>query len=187
MFDFIKKIFNENSSKQEDKIDDEIIHKEEIEIKFFDRMLNENEYLCGEKRDKIFDRFSHKTNSEDETQLTKEEKQELGLNVRMKITKEFIDLFDKNKLKEINPKHIYEQFYVSVISRINTEISVLKLKNADIKEIELNTELGDCDWCKELNNIILPTEEVLKLVQNPQCTCRYLLNARPIIEFNEDN
>jgi len=187
MFDFIKKIFNENSSKQEDKIDDEIIHKEEIEIKFFDRMLNENEYLCCEKRDKIFDRFSHKTNSEDETQLTKEEKQELGLNVRMKITKEYVELFDKNKIKEINPKNEFQLFCVSVISRVNTEISVLKLKNAGIEEIEVNTELGDCDWCKELNNKILATEEVLKLVQNPKCTCRYSLITRPIIKLDEDN
>ena len=189
MFNLIKNLFSKNSKleKKQNDYNEISINKDAIEQKFFNQMLNKNEYLCKEKKEEIFKVYKHQINLLDGTPLTKEEKQELGLNVRMKITKEYVELFNKNKIKEINPKDELQRFIASVISRVNAEISVLKCKNAGIQEMELCSAIGDCDWCRKLENKILPIDEVLELVKNPQCTCRYSLLTRPIIEFDEDN
>lgn len=126
------------------------------------------------------------------TQLTLEEKKELGINPRIKyITKEFINILNLNAINlPINPKYILDEIYSSANRKFNLYSQREKSRNAGIKSHTFhiaNTGL-ECPWCCSMEGKKLSVNEDIVELMETNCTCeRSLFILIPDIDFGEES
>jgi hypothetical protein len=117
---------------------------------------------------------------EGDTFLTIEEKRALGLNVRMKYSRKFIDYFNPSKLREIGePRSMLESLHLDAFHRTINKYDLIKLKKLGfVKKVKI-VPCGDgfdCKRirrCKKIYNIGEVPQLPLPECDAPYCRCYY--------------
>lgn len=111
--------------------------------------------------------------------LTLQEKKSLGLNPRMKYSKEFIGCFETSVLGSIEPKSVLEHMHVDAFHRVSREKELQRLRELGFKKINILPvgDEGDCGAIKR-NKKVFPINEVPELplpdCDAPFCRCMYI-------------
>lgn len=126
-----------------------------------------------------FGRINTKVAFDGETLLTVEEKRALGLNTRMKYSKQFIEYFDPSALKTIEPKATLECLHLDAFHRVSRAKQLLSFKKLGfVKQVRV-VPTGDGDDCGRIKRLkkTYSIEEVPDLplpgCDAPLCRCRY--------------
>jgi hypothetical protein len=111
--------------------------------------------------------------------LTLQEKKALGLNPRMKYSKEFIGYFETSVLGSIEPKSMLEHMHLDAFHCVSRQKELQQLRELEFKKIEILPvgDEGDCDAIKR-HKKVFPINEVPELplpdCDAPFCRCMYI-------------
>lgn len=126
-----------------------------------------------------FGRINTKVAFDGETVLTVKEKKALGLNTRMKYSKQFIEYFDPSALKVIEPKATLECLHLDAFHRVSRAKQLLTLKKLGfVKQVKI-VPTGDGDDCAKIKRLkkTYRIEDVPELplpgCDVPFCRCWY--------------
>lgn len=161
MINFIKKMFTSN----------------DLEEEFLNDELKKVNFFLIEKKDLILKHIKNEINLNiSNYYLSKEEKEKLGLNARLKISKELIDIFNLAEIKEQNPKELLNELNLKITHKISILRDLKNCKNAEIKKIKL-LSAGDertCKWCLDIEKEIIDITKIdlIKLIDD-NCICKY--------------
>jgi hypothetical protein len=196
MFDFLKSLFGKNIQPVDNAFKNQVsIEAEEVsthsapskksESDYFLRELKKCPYIKIESHETVLRHFRHeKSLTKTDNKLTADEKKIMGLNPRLSITKELIEVLTEEGLALENPKQALEDIYnKATIEKLRDE-SFLKAKKIGVKKFKFIAMLGECcDWCTQ-NNEKLHGLDILKLL-NSGCTCKPYCKGyiEPQIEF----
>jgi hypothetical protein len=121
-----------------------------------------------------FARLNTKVAFEGNEILTVEEKRALGLNTRMKYTKDFTEYFDPGILKTIEPKAILLNMHLSAYHRVARQRDLLKLRDLGfVKQVTIVPvgDAGDCGKVKRLKKTY--SLEAVPELPLPDCTAPF--------------
>jgi len=111
--------------------------------------------------------------------LSVEEKRALGLNTRMKYSREFIEYFHPTCLKAIEPKSFLGNMHVGAIHRVARRRELLRFRELGfVKQIKI-IPVGDEDDCskirrfRKIHDLDKAPELPLPGCTVPYCRCRY--------------
>ena len=76
--------------------------------------------------------------------LTVDEKKKLGLNTRMKYSKKFIEYFDPESFKTIEPKDTLECMHLDAFYRVSRKDDLLNYKKEGFKKVKIDAIRVDC-------------------------------------------
>jgi hypothetical protein len=187
MFNLIKNIFgSKNTINPVDSIGIEVSQEDQenynqLLVKFALTDLSKVDFFDNNKLDIIISHLLSKINLfKSEEYLSIEEKKVLGINTKLRISKELIDIFDKTKIqnnifKNENPKDLLLNILHNARSKATIQQNIDKYKKLNIKYVELQSSGDDrtCKWClKQDNKKISINTDVVHLI-NENCKCVY--------------
>jgi len=87
--------------------------------------------------------------------LTADEKKSLGINTRLAITHELVEILTSEGIKQKDPKEILSSIYYRATFAKNRDDSLSKYKSTGIKKYTLMAcgDERDCEWCKSQHDI----------------------------------
>ena len=184
------KLFQNLFSKETQATSMTIDHKNDKQQKqlesYFSKELKNSPYFKPECSQQILDHLLHQRSlTKTENNLTNEEKQFLGINTRLIITKELIQVLSTEGLGLANPKLALEEIYnAAVILKARVD-NFERAKQLGIKKYKLNSSGGggDCEWCQS-SFLREFGEDILQQMQE-NCICKPYSKSfiKPIIEF----
>jgi len=110
--------------------------------------------------------------------LSVQEKRVLGLNTRMKYSREFISYFDPKCLKTIEPKSMLENMHLSAFHRVARKRDLVEFRSLGVKRVRI-VPVGDARDCgkikrfKKVYDINDLPELPLPGCTAPYCRCMY--------------
>jgi len=111
--------------------------------------------------------------------LSVEEKRALGLNTRMKYSKEFIEYFSPSVLKTIEPKSTLENMHLNAVNRVARKRDLHRFKEVGfVRQVRI-VPIGNGQDCEEIkrfkkiHNIADVPELPLPGCSAPFCLCMY--------------
>lgn len=142
--------------------------------KYFVSELQNTDLVKPEKRQIVLQHLTHKINlNKSGNKLSSEEKKALGLNSRLSITHDLIDVLTAKGLNEADPKSVLSSiFYKATFSKSHDD-QLEKYLEIGVKEFKVLSvkDERECTWCKSVNNKSFPvTVDINKLI-NENCTC----------------
>jgi hypothetical protein len=167
--------------------DERQFHEESL--RFLEATMIESGYFKPEKIPEFmamcrrefspFARIDSRTGNRGADLLTVEEKKALGLNSRMKYTREFIDLFEPSAIKIIEPKSTLSNMRINAKNRAHARAEIRKMKRLGfIREVKIRP-VGDAGDCEKIKNIrkVYRIDEVPELpipgCGSSLCRCMY--------------
>ena len=170
-------------------IDDERQSQEES-LRFLEAAMTESGYFGPAKIPELismcrsefrpFARIDDRFGSRGDDLLTIEEKKALGLNSRMKYSREFIDLFEPSALKLIEPNSTLSNMRISAKNRAHSRTEIRKMKRLGfIREVKI-CPVRDAGDCKKIKNFrkVYSIDEVPELpipgCDSSLCRCMYI-------------
>lgn len=175
-----RKVAIDNTSKTSQFVGEKPIRE------YFLAELKENKFIKHEHLESVLKHLTHDVSlTQTGNTLTSDEKKALGLNTRLSVTKELIEVLTPNGLALSNPKAILEEIYNKATITKSRDDNFEKSINAGIKKFTLN-ECGDgseCEWCKA-NLGIEYGPNILQLIRD-NCKCNPYSKCfiYPIVEF----
>ncbi|MFN3700048.1 MAG: hypothetical protein ACK4VI_00835 [Alphaproteobacteria bacterium] len=158
-----------------------------IENYLFDE-IKASDYVKSSGCDTLIQHLTHKINLfKDGNLLTNEEKKSLGLNVKMNISWEFVNLLTSDGLNLKNPKFITQDIYNRAWALKRRDDSFYQAIRVGVKKFTLN-ECGDeseCEWCKSVfgHEFDVSILEIIK--ENCKCVPYSKAFIAPVIEFQK--
>lgn len=190
--------------KSENIIDKEFYKKESINsevkekilevpsLKFMEKKLI-NEYIAKhnifdkDNKDLIFKHYSGKINIlKPDNLITLEEKREYGINPKLKISRDLLNIFDLELIDNQNPKNLFENLLIDVRNKFRLFEKIQELKyTKGIDEVQLSCANDErtCTWCKDNDNKKISLREDVVSIICDNCTCDSFRSAViPIIK-----
>lgn len=202
MLNWVSKIFKKQESSKIDTptiedipiLNENISDKLSLDINYFLlRELKRSESIKPDCYDIAMRHLTFQQNLFKEgTQLTTEEKKELGISTRIKyITKEYISILNLNVINlSVNPKYILDEIYSSANNKFNLYRKIETSRNAGIKNhiFHLSSAGSGCPWCCSMEGKKLSVNEDIVELMETNCTCECsLFFLTPIIDFGEES
>jgi len=170
MFKILNSIFGLKASKQ--KIDS-ASEKEDLESCFLAR-LQSSKFIKPEAIDIVMKHLTHEINlNKTGNKLSVDEKKALGLNTRLSITKELIDILTPEGIAQTDPKSILERIFYKATFENTREKEIQRLRKIGIKTFMLqpsNSE-KDCQWCQSMKDKVLPVSTDINSLIEENCKC----------------
>lgn len=148
--------------------------------------LRESKYIRPDCYAVVLKHLKHEASlTKTGNKLTADEKQALGLNPRITITKELVEVLTAEGLARVDPSVVLGEIYnKATVKKARTD-NVRKSIDAGVEKFTLmsggdNTE---CDWCKEHLNEEFE-HDVLQVIED-NCTCvpYHKCSLRTVIEL----
>ena len=171
MLNKLLKIFSKKESPKSKSLPESV--KPDIKD-FFIEQLNMSPYIKTESHELVLAHLCNKVNlNKTGNKLTVKEKKALGMNTRLSITPELVEVLTPEGIAQKDPKKILTSIFYRATFKKQTKEELKKYKELDIKEITLlgAEDEGDCEWCKSQYNVKLPTETDLCDLIEKNCTC----------------
>lgn len=151
MFKTIQRLFSKNESNSQKSETPAVIDIERpIEEYFHDEVTN-SVYFKPDYRQRVLDHLLHKQSlNKTGNNLTVEEKKSLGINTRLSITKELVQVLSREGISLENPKALLEEiYYRATISKSRID-GFHKARKIGIKKFTLLTsgDGSECEWCR---------------------------------------
>lgn len=144
-----------------------------IESYFFAE-LQKTDLIKPEKHHIVLQHLTHKINlNKSNNKLSSEEKKSLGVNPRLSITHDLINVLNTSGLNEADPKMILTYiFYRATFAKSHNE-QLKQYRESGIKEFKIlsaNDE-QECSWCDSMNNKIYSVNTDINKLISENCTC----------------
>lgn len=155
---------------------------------YFEKELFSNEFIKPESKPIVMDHLMGKINIlKTENKLTKEEKKELGINTRLSITRELVEVLTNEGIRHENkPNNIIENIYHRSSTEKYRDDELIKMKELGIAQFTIMNcdDEGDCEWSKSITNKKFNIEEDINSLiksncKSPYCRC----SIKPVIEI----
>jgi hypothetical protein len=131
-------------------------------------------YIKAECHNVALEHLTHRTNlNKTGNKLTAEEKKSLGINARLAITHELVEILTSEGVKQKDPKEILSSIYYRSTFAKNRDDSLNKYKSTGIKKYTLMAcgDGRDCEWCSSQQDIEISVDVNLNELINTNCTC----------------
>lgn len=173
MFKFLKSLFGR--SIQPLVIYENCDNNENDIRKYFLQEIEKSPFLKKERHDQVLKHLLQETNIlKTETKLTVEEKKALGINSRLSITKELVNVLNEDGLKIEYPKSIITDIWNRASNAKLSYDSYMKAKKAGISKFKLVSSGGgidDCDWCTQKQKLKFLSETDIVFFLENKCDC----------------
>jgi len=105
--------------------------------------------------------------------LTVSEKKDLGINTRLKITRELLSIFNDSGRTFSNPKEVLSSIGMRAGFARSRDQSIASLQTANIKNYEVVgcRDERSCAWCKSMEGKQLPVTQSINRLIEANCTC----------------
>ncbi|TLS71986.1 hypothetical protein FE246_06060 [Aliarcobacter thereius] len=184
MFNFIKKFFNIKNKNGIDSFaikqtNEDILKRNNLLKQIALEEFEKSKFFRKDKKEWFLDYILNEKNILNNTILSVEEKRNLGINTRSKVSKETLDLFilenlDDNIFQSKHPKDFISDFYYRVHFKVNKIIELKRLNDIEVKELKYHITgiHKTCKWCIDKDNKKFKTNEILSLIDK-NCLCDY--------------
>ncbi|API87300.1 hypothetical protein [Francisella uliginis] len=181
MFNKLKTFFSKSESSPQEVVSTDVPIQE-----YFKAEVEDSPYLKEDSYDLVMKHLNHEINiTKTENKLSSDEKKALGLNPRQVITKEVVQVLNKDGLKLSNPKAVLSDIYYKAAMAKSREDSFAKASRIGIKKFTLLLagDESECAWCKENSNVQLGTDALEVFNKNCSCIPYSKTIIQPVIEF----
>lgn len=174
MFKIFKYFFKKNKSaiKESEALPRSSAHSAASDDEYFIRGLIACPYIKIEAHERVLKHFRHEESlTKTDNKLTAVEKNKMGLNPRLSITKELIEILSEDGIALENPKQLLKDIYnKATIEKLRDE-KIARALSLGIKKFKYRASLEDCcDWCKQIDGKEFGVEIISRL--NSECTCK---------------
>lgn len=159
----------------------------EIEA-YFQREVDCSGYINNNKKQVVLDHLIGRIDIlRTGNEISPEEKKALGINARLKITRELLDVLNEEGRSLSYPAAAITEMWHRATSRKTRYDNLEKMRANAVAKFKLSScgDGNDCDWCKANQDLELPTslnldsEISANCKCNPYCKC-FLV---PVIDF----
>lgn len=171
MLSTLRQLFSSNKNSQHQKATPPALHEKPI-AEYFSEELDKSAYFKTDCKQTVLNHLLHVCSiTNTSNRLTTEEKKALGLNTRLAITKELIEVLSAEGLRLDNPKAALEEIYIRATITKNRADSFEKALKIGIKKFILHApgDGSECPWCKENSDKEFGAN-ILSLMKE-HCTC----------------
>lgn len=156
---------------------------------YFLEEIKKSKYLKQEKTDIVMKHLSNEIDLlKSDNILSVEEKKELGINPRLKLTKEYIGVLSEDGIRLEYPREVLKNIYLRATFKKLREEEYLKFQALKITKIKLKTAgVEECDWCKNMQKKEFLSNEEIRCFINNECQCVPYSKCylEPVIDFND--
>jgi hypothetical protein len=166
MIKFLKKLFKKDEAQPPKK-------SKEIEF-YFKQELNDCPCIKIEYHDIVLDHLMHKKYlTKTENKLTAEDKKSLGINPRISVTREMIEVLTDEGIRQKDPKDVLSSLYLRATFNKSREDTLEKYKNVGIERFSLMAcgDERDCNWCKSMNGVEISVYKDINALIKENCIC----------------
>ncbi|MCT7601280.1 hypothetical protein [Aliarcobacter butzleri] len=177
MINFIKRLFSNKNNQDNLKKEIDSYSYECLFAKFLDDELDRVDYFLLDKKEIILKHFKREIDlNKSDNYLTKEEKEKIGIDKQIRVTKDLIQIFNLLKIKGEDPKQLLSELYYRIHFKISKIKELEKLKYLGLNKVLLKSSKDErtCKWCLDIEKEIIDITEVdlIKLIDN-NCKCKY--------------
>lgn len=172
MFKLLNKIFQKKNNTARSAESSRLPTPNASADAYFIRELIECTYIKPEEHERVLKHFRHEESlTKTENKLTLEEKKKIGLNPRLSITKELVEVLNEDGLSLANPKQLLNDLYnKATIEKLRDE-SFERSISAGVKRFEFLASLESCcEWCKQSHKKEFGLD--ILNVLNRECKCK---------------
>ena len=155
---------NNNSRSKKRNIDD-----------YFTNELDGCEFIKKEYHDIVLKHLTHQINlNKTGDKLSTEEKKTLGMNTRIAITHDLVNVLTEAALNQSNPKDILTSIYYRATFAKTHDDSRQQYIDLGVKKYKISAcdDEGDCKWCKTMDGKKLSVNEDLNELIKSNCNCK---------------
>jgi len=142
---------------------------------YFANELESCEFIKKECHDIVLKHLTHQINlNKTSNKLTAEEKRSLGVNKRLSITHDLVNVLTESGLTQSNPKDILTSIYYRATFAKTKDDSIKQYIDLGVKKYKISAcdDEGDCEWCKSMDGKKLSvSEDINELIKN-NCKCK---------------
>ena len=139
---------------------------------YFSRELASCIYIKPESRSKVLSHLMHeKSLTKTENKLTLAEKKKIGINSRLSVTKELVDILSSEGLALDNPKQMLRDIHVKATVERLMDLSFARSRSLGIEKFKFIAFKEDCcSWCKTNDGVEFGID-VLNTIR-AECICK---------------
>lgn len=143
-------------------------------VTYYKAEISNSPFVKESGRDAVLRDFLHEVKLKDGELLSLEEKRSLGINTRLKITRELYEALTPAGL-EFGPKKVLESLYLKATFDHNRHREIARMKGLGIKQYSPMScgDKRDCDWCTAMNGKLISVEVDFVQLIKENCTCDY--------------
>ncbi|WP_085747312.1 hypothetical protein [Pseudomonas sp. R45(2017)] len=143
-------------------------------VTYYKTEISNSPFVKESGREAVLRDFLNEVKLKDGKLLSLEEKRSLGINTRLKITRELYEVLTPAGL-ELGPKKVLESLYLKATFDHNRRREVARMKSLGIKQYSPLScgDNRDCDWCTSMNGKLLSVEVDFVQLIKENCTCDY--------------
>lgn len=153
----------------------EVVQKSQPEIvTYYKTEISNSPFVKESGREAVLRDFLHEVKLKDGELLSLEEKRSLGINTRLKITRELYEVLTPAGL-EFGPKKVLESLYLKATFDHNRHREIARMKDLGIKQYSPMScgDNRDCDWCTSMDGKLISVEVDFVQLIKENCTCDY--------------
>lgn len=153
----------------------EAVQKSQPEIMtYYKTEISNSPFVKESGREAVLRDFLHEVKLKDGEPLSLEEKRSLGINTRLKITRELYEVLTPAGL-EFGPKEVLESLYRKATFDHNRHRDIARMKGLGIKQYSPMScgDNRDCDWCTAMDGKLISVEVDFVQLIKENCTCDY--------------
>lgn len=163
---------NKKANKKIENLPFSSAHSAASDDEYFIRELKACPYIKIEAHERVLKHFRHEESlTKTNNKLTAAEKNKIGLNPRLSITRELIEILSEDGIALENPKQLLRDIYNKATIEKMRDEKIARALSLGIKKFKYRASLEDCcDWCKKNDGKEFGVEVISRL--NSECTCR---------------
>lgn len=143
-------------------------------VTYYKAEISNSPFVKESGREAVLRDFLHEVKLKDGELLSLEEKRSLGINTRLKITRELYEVLTPAGL-EFGPKKVLESLYLKATFDHNRHSAIARIKSAGFKHYSPMScgDNRDCDWCTSMDGKLISVEVDFVQLIKENCTCDY--------------
>lgn len=143
-------------------------------VAYYKAEIANSPFVRESGRDAVLKDFLHEVKLKDGVLLTLEEKRSLGINTRLKITRELYEVLTPEGI-EFGPKRVLEPLYLKATFNHNRHRAIANMKGIGITQYSPMScgDNRDCKWCTSMNGKLISVEVDFVQLIKENCTCDY--------------
>lgn len=143
-------------------------------VTYYKTVIFSSPFIRDSGREAVLSDFMQEVKLKDGELLSLEEKRSLGINTRLKITRELYEVLTPAGI-DFGPKKVLESLYLKATFNHNRHRGIARMKGLGIKQYSPMScrDKRDCDWCTSMDGKLISVEvDFVKLIED-NCTCDY--------------
>ncbi|AHC85729.1 hypothetical protein X970_10995 [Pseudomonas monteilii SB3101] len=143
-------------------------------VAYYKSEISNSPFVKESGRTAVLKDFLHEVKLKDGEPLSLEEKRSLGINTRLKITRELYEVLTPEGLA-FGPKKALESLYYKATFNHKRHGDIARMKGAGIHQYSPMScgDNRDCDWCTSMNGKLISVDVDFVQLIKQNCTCDY--------------